>query len=195
MGERSDHPRQDEYLISQYLDGTLSDSVRGEFERRLTSETALAGLLERYRAIDGLVEAWGADVPEVDWARFESESGRRRGQLTAPRRRSGLILKLFAPLAAAAAILMVVALIRDAALPGVARPAAGRVEMIVEISRPPRARYKASDAYVSYGYAPKADEDDDTLAWSSPARPVVIAQAVVGKRVNWSMVGVSRRGR
>jgi anti-sigma factor RsiW len=192
MLERNDPQEQNEFLISRYLDGALDEAQGREFEARVQSDAGLAGLLERHRAVEGMVRAWGQEVPDVGWPAFESEFQRRRALAEPPLRRSSLVFKLFAPLAAAAAILMAFLLMPDAETPHGTRLASAP-EVMIEIARPQPVSTEPGEAYVSYSYRPR--ETEAKVSRSGPehggaalghATTVVIAYASVGARVDWS---------
>ena len=106
--EADDQQReQTEFLLSQYLDGDLGEAERAALERRLEADARLAALLEELRATDRLVNAWAMPVPELDWDRFTNQASAKRQNYDAQRRR-GRILRLYAPLSAAAAIALAV---------------------------------------------------------------------------------------
>ena len=69
-----------EFLISQYLDGTLDAERRRTLARRIEQDPAMARLLEEYRALEQLTRQAAGGVPEVDWevfaARIEEAIGR-----------------------------------------------------------------------------------------------------------------------
>ena len=94
-----------EYLLSCYLDGTLTPEEQARVEARLRAEPALRDRLEALRRVDALVRRWGEVCPAVDPEEF---AARLRGRLAAePRpRRPSRLLRLYAPLTAAAAALL-----------------------------------------------------------------------------------------
>jgi anti-sigma factor RsiW len=94
-----------EYLLSGYLDGTLSPEEQIHVEARLRVEPELRDRLEALRRVDALVRRWGEVRPEVDSEEF---AARLRTRLAAERlpHRPSKLLRLYAPLAAAAAVLL-----------------------------------------------------------------------------------------
>jgi anti-sigma factor RsiW len=105
-----------EFLLSQYLDGTLDEPARLEVERRLKQDPRLADLLEQLRRTDQLVTDWAGPRPELNWERFALEATRRREDFESARRRQR-VFRLFAPLSAAAAIILLVAVLQFVARP------------------------------------------------------------------------------
>ncbi|MEE9294161.1 MAG: hypothetical protein V3W34_04230 [Phycisphaerae bacterium] len=163
-----------EFLISQYLDGTLDETARRGLEKRLKRDVQLARTLEAYRAVDGLVREWGGDVPEPDWSRFDEEFQRRRAALDRPAGGNGLIFRLFVPAAAAAALIALFVFLQDPL--GVTT---GLPEVMVRIGRPMPVPRDDEDAYVSYSR--EAGVIVDRI-------PMVIAQAAVGRHVRFPTI-------
>lgn len=108
MDPLNDPRLQDEFLISQYLDGDLDEGSARELEARFETDTELAALLDRMRATDALVSEWALPVPELDWDRFTQEATDRRERFAWQHRRRRL--QLFVPLAAAAVLILAVTL-------------------------------------------------------------------------------------
>jgi hypothetical protein len=73
----------------------------------LADDPCLAALAEQLGRTDRLVKDWAGPVPELDWDRFAEEAARRREQAERLRRRQRLF-RLFVPLSAAAAILLLI---------------------------------------------------------------------------------------
>lgn len=165
-----DPTENDEYLLSQYLDGALTQDEERALRERLELDAGLARCLNDYRRVDGWVGEWSTDAPEVDWARFESEFQRRRALADRPGRRS-LVFKLFAPLAAAAALFVAFTAIQSTRQ---------SPTMFVEISRAMSVSAGPTEAYVTYG--PR--KDDARRAVLSSGSDVIIAFASVGGRVD-----------
>ena len=176
----------DEYLVSQYVDGVLDDGERRVFERRLREEPRLADLLAEYREVDRLVRASVGAVPEVDWGRFAAQFTRRRvAQDTAARRWPG-VFRVFAPLAAAAAIALALSLLYRS---NVERNGIGGGAMVsaVEVDRPAMVGDEASVSIVAYSYDPGDSYDPgEADAGDGP----VIAMAAVGKDVYWPTLAI-----
>ncbi len=141
MDERKPPTENDEYLLSQFLDGALSQDEERALRERLEGDAGLAQCLDDYRRVDRLAVEWSADTPEADWTRFEGEFQRRRALSDQPSRRS-LVFKLFAPLAAAAALF--VAFTANQGVPQ-------SPTMFVEISRAVSVSAAQPESFVSYG--------------------------------------------
>ncbi|MCH7813804.1 MAG: hypothetical protein IID40_07265 [Planctomycetes bacterium] len=100
-----DPSEQQEFLLSQYLDGQLDDDARRRVEGRLRTDADLADSLEQLRQIDRLVRESAGPAPELDWERFTAQAAMRR-EAEADWRRRRRILRLYAPLAAAALVVL-----------------------------------------------------------------------------------------
>ncbi|MFQ5492480.1 MAG: anti-sigma factor family protein [Phycisphaerae bacterium] len=99
----------DEYLLSQYLDDQLEQADRADLEDRLNQDPALANLLDQLRRTDRWVRAAAEPAPRIDWDRFADQVAHRCQAHDTARRRQR-ILRLYVPLAAAAAIAIVTTL-------------------------------------------------------------------------------------
>jgi anti-sigma factor RsiW len=56
-----------EFLISQYIDGTISPDDRVALEARLATDVEARELVREYRKLEGLIQANVPPVPEVDY--------------------------------------------------------------------------------------------------------------------------------
>jgi len=176
-----DPSEQDEFLVSRYLDGALDEDERRAFEHRLNGDPRIAALVQQYRTVDALVRRAAAEVPQVDWGRFEAEFRRRRAASDAASRRSVRFIRVFAPLAAAAAIAITFSLLyRPATEPG--GGGTGAIVSTVEVDRPTVAEPVIEESVVVYSYNPVLSFD--AQADDEPARPV-IALAAVGGDIHW----------
>ncbi len=66
VGEVGTVSEEDEFAISEYLDGTLSDQERSSLEQRIASKPALAAVMAEYRSLDGVVKN-AMPMPAVKW--------------------------------------------------------------------------------------------------------------------------------
>ena len=121
-----------EFLISRYLDDDLTAAERRELERSLDDDPALARLLETYHRTDALVRSLRDSGPELDWGRFTWEVRRRR-EAKAARERRYQLYRLYAPLAAAAVVVLVCTAYFTFS-PARPRPIP---QVIVQVHRPP----------------------------------------------------------
>jgi anti-sigma factor RsiW len=100
---------QHEFLLSQYLDGNLDAEGTRNLEKRLAEDAELAALLDGLRQTDRLVKLSAGPVPNLDWERFARQAAWRREAYDLMQRRRRLV-RLFVPLAAAAAIVFMATL-------------------------------------------------------------------------------------
>ena len=173
MKSPDDSREQAEFLISQYLDGMLNQADRHELEQRFQVDSDLARTLKAYQAVDHTVREWGDDVPQPDWVKLDAELRSRLEKASHGTSRLSRIYRLFVPVAAAAAIALVL-LVQDSFTVSRRTP-----EAMVSIARPPTVAWQDHDAYVSYSRNGDAIVD---------RRPLVIAQAVVGRQVSFPTI-------
>ena len=172
-----------EFLISQYLDGMLDAEQRGTLARRIEQDPAMARLFEEYRALEQLTRQAAGAVPEVDWEVFAAGIERRRRAVERARVSRLRVIRVFAPLAAAAAAVAITfsllyrtPLDRGTVVPGV------EVVSRVEIARPSYPTPAPGDSFIAYSEEPDGSYAPELAA--ERVRPV-IAMAAVGANVNW----------
>jgi anti-sigma factor RsiW len=108
MSEQHNPDEKQEFRLSRFLDGELTPDEKAELQADLERDPGLARSLDELGKVDAWVRAARANVPEVDSERFMAEFRRRKLATAAPGRGS-LIYRLFRPVAAAAALAIVVA--------------------------------------------------------------------------------------
>lgn len=180
-----DAEQEREYLVSRYLDGTLDHTRHRAFEEQLQTDPALATLLDQYRALDALVKHSAGDVPEIDWRQFEAGIRRRRRFIGAAARPSPRVLKLFVPLAAAAAVAITFWLLHPPQHDGTTRIVRLDTHSTVRIARPAPATAQPEDVFVTYGYAPTASDESVP---DPPSARTMVAMAAVGTHVHWPTI-------
>lgn len=96
--------------LSAYLDHTLDASERARFETELTANPALRAELDAYARVDALARDTRGALPAVDWTAFARTAQARRSAAGVVRTRKlrAIPFRLYAPLAAAAALAVVV---------------------------------------------------------------------------------------
>lgn len=97
-----------EFLISRALDDDATSQELRELEARMKSDPDLQREHESYRKLDHLLDRWAADEPRVDWTKFHTSvmaEARLRADVA---RRQRLMFRIAGPLAAAAAVLMLI---------------------------------------------------------------------------------------
>lgn len=181
-----------EFLISQYVDGTLEEADRAGVEARLRADAGARAMLEEHRAVVAWVRS--APLPEVRWDRLaETISSAIDQEMQARADRASWAMRLVrrpAWVAAAASVLIAAGISLHFMLgtgqgPSRTTPAVHpiRHEMLVEVSQPDRPAgpvvsrisIGAGGAYASESsLAPYADEID-----TRPARVVIASDAPV----------------
>jgi len=182
MHGNDDNADQLEFLLGQYLDGDLDTAAAQDMERRLANDPALAAQLEQLRRIDGLVRDWAGPPPELDWDRFTAQAARRRAADQAWWRRSRR-LRLYAPLSAAAVLVLAVTLYFTAGHRQTSdAPADGYV--FVSVQRADAWRHAAdlgkTVAQVSFSRTPPPDTPASSAALVHPASTAALAVAAAG---------------
>lgn len=79
----------DEFVITQYLDGALDPAARDRVEARLATDANFRRTHEDYRRLDALLAA-PAPLPMIDWRRYESSLADRLSVTAAPVRPTGI---------------------------------------------------------------------------------------------------------
>jgi anti-sigma factor RsiW len=94
-----------EFVISQYIDGTLSDAERLELEALLANDPAARALLEQHRKLDEALRAM--PVPAVRWELLAKRIGHAVAEADAPAASYRLFARRFVmPTALAASLLI-----------------------------------------------------------------------------------------
>ena len=112
----------DEFLLSRWLDGDLSPDEETGLRERLGREPALRSALASMERLESALADRRADQPEVDWPAFhERVMDAVRAEAAAPSRTIKFPgwARVALPLAAAAAILLMVSIPRPPGDPGV----------------------------------------------------------------------------
>ena len=178
MNEPDSQREQNEFLVSQYMDGALDETPRREFEQRLASDADLARLLGEYRAVDAAIGSWAERPPDLDWSRFENEVRRGRERIDATGRRTAGIYRLVVALAVAASIAFAFSLWRR-----VPRIDATTVA-VVTVGAPETIAQPDAEVHVTYG-----QRESDTAEYAdAPAPSLVLAKAAVGSHVRWPAI-------
>jgi anti-sigma factor RsiW len=187
VNRSNDEAEQLEFLLSRYLDGDLDGPTKADLERRLEADAELAAALEDLSRTDRLIQAWAGPVPRIDGERFVEEAARRR-RLDHAWRRRWHRLRVFAPIAAAATIMLVVTLYSS--VKPSQQDGAGRAVAVVSIHRADAWR-KATGlgeafAEVRFDRSPPPGID---AALSGPKTVVAVAVAGAGPPVAEVMAG------
>lgn len=164
--------------LSDYLDGALPPAERAAFEAALAEDAELQRELADYRRLDALVKASRRELPAVDWTAFAAAARRRREADARSRHTRRLYFRLYAPLAAAAALAFVVTVaLFYQERPGASSEvsSAGQPTMLVQLMRPePPA---AAEVVVSVSHTPPPNAEA-TVGPAPRGRTLVIAGGI-----------------
>lgn len=103
----------DEFLLSRFLDGDLSDEEADALNARLENEPALRAMLDDMTRIDSLLTERREERPNVDWSRFHARVMDQVSDESVPMARTLRFpywLRVAVPVAVAASIALVVTL-------------------------------------------------------------------------------------
>lgn len=119
-----------EFLISQYVDGTLDAPNRKLIEHELAHNDTARDLLKSHRDVQEVLDDFGSRIPMIDWNAFDTQLAARLDDAAATPETPAHTLRRWARPFAAAAMLMMAAGIGyswhlwSAAPTGVATPTA-----------------------------------------------------------------------
>ncbi len=133
----------DEWLLNRLLDGELSAAEERSLHARLDAEPALRAALATLQRVDRALADRRLDRPVVDWAGFHAGVMRAVTPQVAPAARTirfPVWLRMAMPVAAAAAIVLVV-LLQDARLWGPAAPIRGIARQAEDPATPVQVAY------------------------------------------------------
>jgi anti-sigma factor RsiW len=73
-----------EFLISQYVDGTLPADEKAALEHLLQSDTEAQQILNEYRSLNTLLQTQLPSLPEMNWDQFATDTSRAISNEDAP---------------------------------------------------------------------------------------------------------------
>lgn len=100
---KMDHQHLD-FLISQYVDGTLDASNRKLIEQQLSTNAEARQLYKEQRDVQDLLDDVGNRIPLIDWNKFDQTLAARLEEEVVGVQRVAMWRGWFRPLAAAAAL-------------------------------------------------------------------------------------------
>lgn len=161
---------QDEMLLNRLLDGDLPADETATLRRRIEHEPALRSVWERLNRIHGLLRDRRADTCEINWRRFHASVVNRIEADAVPVARVIRFpwwARMAAPLAAAAAVVLVLVLRapHEQTKPGVPEPGMIRVAY-----HAPRSAASTAGAIVVRIHRPEASALPD-----GPTAPIHVA--------------------
>ncbi len=99
----NDHQHLD-FLISQYVDGTLDAANRKRLEQQFAASAEARALLQAHREAQDLLDEYGSRIPLIDWDEFDRTLAQRLEDETLAAQRGAALHRWMRPLAVAAAL-------------------------------------------------------------------------------------------
>jgi hypothetical protein len=93
-----------EFLISQFVDGTLDASTRKTIEQQLLTDPVARRIFKEQHETQELLDDWGNRLPMINWAEFDNVLATRLEQEAAGPQKISLWRKWSKPLAIAASL-------------------------------------------------------------------------------------------
>src|SRR5690242_6361754 len=93
-----------DFLISQYVDGTLEGSGRKSMEQKLLTDPEARKLYADHREVQDLLDDWGNRIPLINWEDFDQKLAGRLERETVGGNTRWLFRRWMRPVAAAAAL-------------------------------------------------------------------------------------------
>jgi hypothetical protein len=95
-----------DFLISQYVDGTLEGAGKKSVEQQLLTDPAARQLYTEHREVQDLLDDLGSRIPLVNWNEFDALLETRLDVESHEKRRQANFRRRLRPLAAAAALII-----------------------------------------------------------------------------------------
>ncbi len=95
-----------DFLISQYVDGTLEGSGKKSVEQKMLLDPAARALYTEHRETQDVLDDWGNRLPLIDWNAFDSKLSTRLDEEAKEQERVSIFRRRMKPVAAAAALLL-----------------------------------------------------------------------------------------
>jgi hypothetical protein len=93
-----------DFLISQYVDGSLDPSSKKSLEQTMLANPQARGLYKEHRDVQDTLDDWGNRIPLIDWDSFDKKLADRLEQETVGSERPSIFRRWARPMAAAAAL-------------------------------------------------------------------------------------------
>jgi anti-sigma factor RsiW len=95
-----------DFLISQYVDGSLDTASRKSMEQRLLTDPESRKLYTDHREVQDLLDDWGNRIPLINWDDFDNKLASRLEKETVGGNSPWLFRRWMRPVAAAAALFL-----------------------------------------------------------------------------------------
>ncbi|HVT82849.1 MAG TPA: hypothetical protein VHM90_19580 [Phycisphaerae bacterium] len=95
-----------DFLISQYVDGTLEGAGKKSVEQKMLLDPAARALYAEHQETQDLLDDWGNRLPLIDWNAFDAKLSEKLDAQTREQERVTIFRRRMKPVAAAAALLL-----------------------------------------------------------------------------------------
>lgn len=95
-----------DFLISQYVDGTLEGTGKKSVEQKLLNDPEARKLYAEHREVQDVLDDFGSRIPLVNWSEFDSQLETRLDVEAHEKRRHANFRRRLRPVAAAAALII-----------------------------------------------------------------------------------------
>lgn len=99
-----------DFLISQYVDGTLEGTGKKSVEQKMLLDPAARALYAEHRETQDLLDDWGNRLPLINWNEFDAKLATRLDEEAKEQERASIFRRRMKPIAAAAALLLAASL-------------------------------------------------------------------------------------
>ena len=93
-----------DFLISQYVDGTLEVAGKKSVEQKLLTDPEARRLYTEHRDVQDLLDDYGSRIPLVNWGEFDKKLEARLEAEAREKQRASMFRRWLRPVAAAAAL-------------------------------------------------------------------------------------------
>ena len=99
-----------DFLISQYVDGSLEGAGKKSVEQKLVADPEARELYAEHRAVQDVLDDYGSRIPLINWEEFDKRLEVRLEAEVRQEQRGSIFRRRMRPVAAAAALLIAAAL-------------------------------------------------------------------------------------
>jgi len=99
-----------DFLISQYVDGSLEGTGKKSVEQTLLTDPAARALYAEHQETQDLLDDWGSRLPMINWGEFDAKLDERLTLEAREQERVSIFRRRMKPVAAAAALFIAASL-------------------------------------------------------------------------------------
>ena len=99
-----------DFLISQYVDGSLEGAGKKSVEQKMLSDPGARKLYAEHREVQDILDDYGSRIPMINWGEFEKQLDGRLEVEAREKQRASRFRRRMKPVAAAAALFIAVSL-------------------------------------------------------------------------------------